>query len=215
LILPGLVYLERCPVVEPAVRAVVVAVDVGADACGCRKLGSQSGAAVDVACGRDRLETVGRSLHVLSLLAYWSLRRLLELLVLGTRSDASKEVEILVLRHQLHVLERQVARPRLEPADRIVLTALSRVLPRAQWRSFFVRRRRCCAGTASLSLGVVFEITPVERVDARPAATSGSAPSASASPGACSSTTPASRIAPIHHSDRIGVGAPVTGRGLP
>src|SRR5207253_7868039 len=59
-------------------------------------------------------------------------------LVLRTRSDASKDVEILVLRHQLHVLERQVARPRLEPAERIVLAALSRVLPRAQWRVFFV-----------------------------------------------------------------------------
>ena len=81
---------------------------------------------------------MARSLHVLSLLAYWSLRRLLELLVLRARSDASNEVEILVLRHQLQVLERQVARPRLEPADRIVLAALSRVLPRTRWSSFFV-----------------------------------------------------------------------------
>src|SRR5580765_5649071 len=81
---------------------------------------------------------MARSLHMLSLLAYWSLRRLLELLVLRMRADASKEVEILVLRHQLHVLERQVARPRLEPADRVVLTALSRVLPRTHWRAFFV-----------------------------------------------------------------------------
>ncbi len=81
---------------------------------------------------------MARSLPVLLVLWYWSLRRLLELLVLGMRSDASKDVEILVLRHQLHVLERQVTRPRLEPADRIVLAALSRVLPRAHWRAFFV-----------------------------------------------------------------------------
>jgi putative transposase len=46
-------------------------------------------------------------------LFYWMLRRLLELLALRCRSERSKEIEILVLRHQLHVLERQVARPRL------------------------------------------------------------------------------------------------------
>jgi len=71
-------------------------------------------------------------------LAYWTRWRLLELLALRMRSDASKDVEILVLRQQLHVLERQVPRPRLEPSDRIVLAALSRALPRTQWRSFFV-----------------------------------------------------------------------------
>jgi len=46
---------------------------------------------------------------------YWSFRRLLELLVLRLRSEPSKEIEILVLRHQLHVLRREIARPRLEP----------------------------------------------------------------------------------------------------
>jgi hypothetical protein len=45
---------------------------------------------------------------------YWVLRRLLELLVLRARSQAVLEVEVVVLRHRLHVLQRQVARPRLE-----------------------------------------------------------------------------------------------------
>jgi putative transposase len=64
---------------------------------------------------------------------------LLELAVLRSRSEREKEVEILLLRHQLRVLERQVARPQLTPADRAFLAALSRVLPRAAWkRSLFV-----------------------------------------------------------------------------
>ncbi len=75
---------------------------------------------------------------VLSFL-YWSLRRLLELLVIRRRSEREKEIEILLLRHQLRVLERQVARLQLTPADRALLAAFSRVLPRAAWkRSFLV-----------------------------------------------------------------------------
>lgn len=52
---------------------------------------------------------------------YWALRGLL---VLRFRSEQSKDVEILVLRHQLRVLERQVARPGLGTADRALLAAL-------------------------------------------------------------------------------------------
>jgi putative transposase len=70
---------------------------------------------------------------------YWALRRLLELLALLVRSEHSKEIEILVLRHQLHVLRRDVARPRLRPADRALLAAFSRALPREVWRSFLFR----------------------------------------------------------------------------
>jgi putative transposase len=80
-----------------------------------------------------------RSRGVVLSFVYWSLRRLLELVVLRFRSEREKEIEILLLRHQLRVLERQVARPALTPADRALLAAFSRVLPRPAWkRSSFV-----------------------------------------------------------------------------
>jgi len=54
---------------------------------------------------------------MLSKLAYLTLCRSIQLLVLLARGEAAKDLEILVLRHQLTVLRRQVQRPRLEPAD--------------------------------------------------------------------------------------------------
>jgi transposase InsO family protein len=69
---------------------------------------------------------------------YLALRRLLELMVLCWRSAEAKEVEILVLRHQLAVLRRQQPRPRLQPQDRALLAALSHLPPRARWSVFVV-----------------------------------------------------------------------------
>jgi putative transposase len=65
--------------------------------------------------------------------------RLLELIVLFARSDRAKELEILVLRHEFSILRRQVERPRFEPHDRLLLAALSRLLPRHSWNAFLVR----------------------------------------------------------------------------
>lgn len=70
--------------------------------------------------------------------AYTVLRCILQFLLLGLRRDRSKEIEILVLRHQVAVLRRQVHRPDLQPADRVLFTALSRLLPRPSWAMFMV-----------------------------------------------------------------------------
>jgi putative transposase len=71
-------------------------------------------------------------------LLYIALRRLFELAALRLRSESSKDLELVVVRHQLEVLRRQVKRPQLRQADRIFLAAASRVLPRHRWRAFFI-----------------------------------------------------------------------------
>jgi putative transposase len=65
--------------------------------------------------------------------------RLLALIVLLGRGDRTKELEILVLRHELSILRRQVNRPRFQPHDRLLLAAFSRMLPRRSWNAFCVQ----------------------------------------------------------------------------
>ena len=69
-------------------------------------------------------------------LLYLILRR-----VLGTghRPQDERDIELLVLRHQVKVLQRQAKRPQLHQADRILLAAASRAMQRSLWSSFVVR----------------------------------------------------------------------------
>ena len=64
-------------------------------------------------------------------LSFWYLafRCVLQLVLLRPRSTEFKELEIVVLRHQLAVLRRQADRPRLTTTDRVLLAAASRLLP--------------------------------------------------------------------------------------
>jgi transposase len=60
------------------------------------------------------------------------------LLVLQGSGDGAKDLEILVLRHQLGVLYRKTRRPRFTILDRVLLAAASRAIPRDRWASFLV-----------------------------------------------------------------------------
>ena len=62
-------------------------------------------------------------------LIYVMFSKLLGWMVLRTRSDTTKEIEILVLRHQLAVLQRRTQRPPMSWTDRAVIAALARLLP--------------------------------------------------------------------------------------
>src|SRR3989440_10475330 len=72
-----------------------------------------------------------------STLVFLLVRHVLGMVSLGPKPD-DKDVEIAVLRHQLAVLHRQVARPRLPRTDRLVLATLARFLSRERWSAFLV-----------------------------------------------------------------------------
>jgi len=71
-------------------------------------------------------------------LIYLIMLRTLAWLALLSRSGRSKDAEILVLRHELAVLSRQVRRPAFRSAGRLFLAAESRMLPGGSWSSFLV-----------------------------------------------------------------------------
>lgn len=69
---------------------------------------------------------------------YLVLRQVLQLTALHARSEEFKDLEILVLRHELAIFRRQRRRPAITPIDRVFLAAASRLLPRARWGAFLI-----------------------------------------------------------------------------
>jgi putative transposase len=70
-------------------------------------------------------------------LVYLVVRCLLGCLMVRARREASKDAELLVLRHENAVLRRQISRVRYQPTDRLWLAALSRLVPRRRWGEVF------------------------------------------------------------------------------
>ena len=67
--------------------------------------------------------------------------RLFALVLLFAGGDGSKELELLVLRHELPILRRQPRRPQLTGSDRLPLAAVSGVAPPGSWQAFFITPR--------------------------------------------------------------------------
>jgi len=69
---------------------------------------------------------------------YRLVRRVVELARVHQMDAVAKEAEILVLRHQLAVLQRQVGRPRFTWSDRALVAAVAKLVTRERWASFLV-----------------------------------------------------------------------------
>jgi len=97
-----------------------------------------------------------RSSAVLLASIYALLRLMVDVLVLRTRSEPERDLELLALRHEVAVLRRQVKRPELRASDRLLLAALGRRLPAGRllftpatilrWHRELVRRRWAAFG---------------------------------------------------------------------
>jgi hypothetical protein len=84
---------------------------------------------------------------VVGSLIYSLLRVLLDALATSHGDQAGLQAEVLALRRQVQVLQRQIDRVRWSPGDRMVLAALRERIPRSGWAGLLVNRRRCSAGT--------------------------------------------------------------------
>jgi len=120
---------------------------------GLRSISRSSSVSTTSAVGRPRLtvkgpetlqpgltsqDSLGEAPLVALSFLYRLFRRVLEAASVRRSDAAAKDAEILVLRHQLAVLRRQVARPRLTWSDRALISMLASLVTRERWGSFLV-----------------------------------------------------------------------------
>jgi putative transposase len=70
---------------------------------------------------------------------YLAFLRTIQILRLQRSDDSDLAIEIVMLRHEVAVLRRQLARPALQPSDRALLAGLSQLIPRAKRTRLFVQ----------------------------------------------------------------------------
>ena len=92
--------------------------------------GSITGSGLDGLPGWDHRRVIFPVVYLLA-------RGLLDCLMVLARREVAKDAELLVLRHENAVLRRQIGRVRYQPADRLWLSALSRLIPRHRWGEVF------------------------------------------------------------------------------
>jgi putative transposase len=97
--------------------------------------------------------------------AYLTVLRVFGWLALLARSDRAKDAEILLLRHQVAVLQRQAGTPKLSWPDRAILAALARLLPSGHLRHLrrSSPRAPCCAPCAKLHAASSCQLLMLER----------------------------------------------------
>jgi len=113
---------------------------------------------------------------VLSKLAYLTLCRSIQLLALLARGDATKDLEILVLRHQLTVLRRQVQRPKLQPPTEPCSPRSAACCPVPAGPASWSSPRRCWAGIGGWSRRVDLPAPPHRPAAAEPRAAAADRP---------------------------------------
>jgi len=91
---------------------------------------------------------------VLATTLYSILRVLLDAIATSQRDQAKLQAEVLALRRQVQVLERQVKRVKWTPADRMVLAALRDRLPRSAWAALRVQPETVKGGKTPSNSGV-------------------------------------------------------------
>ena len=101
-------------------------------------------------------------------LVYAVVRLLLDVALVRCHNGTARDLELLVLRHEVRVLRRRTKRIAWRPGDRLVLAALSRRLPRVDWHTFPVRSETLLrwhrgVGPTGLEGGIALGVAPGDR----------------------------------------------------